>query len=77
MNLFFKTRFLPMGIQFPFLFSCTIKVNDSDPIPFRSKLHRETFQSQLASMPGSGLEDIFLKLTGTGDIMAVVEELVK
>jgi ABC-2 type transport system ATP-binding protein len=30
-----------------------------------------------AEMPGSGLEDIFLKLTGTGDIRAVVEELVK
>ena len=30
-----------------------------------------------ASMPGSGLEDIFLKLTGTGDIRAVVEELLK
>jgi len=32
---------------------------------------------QMASMPGSGLEDIFLKLTGTGDIRAVVEELLK
>jgi len=32
---------------------------------------------QRASMPGSGLEDIFLKLTGTGDIRAVVEELLK
>jgi ABC-2 type transport system ATP-binding protein len=30
-----------------------------------------------ASMLGSGLEDIFLKLTGTGDIRAVVEELLK
>jgi ABC-2 type transport system ATP-binding protein len=30
-----------------------------------------------ASMPGSALEDIFLKLTGTGDIRAVVEELLK
>jgi ABC-2 type transport system ATP-binding protein len=30
-----------------------------------------------ASLPESGLEDIFLKLTGTGDIKAVVEELVK
>jgi ABC-2 type transport system ATP-binding protein len=30
-----------------------------------------------ASMPSSGLEDIFLKLTGTGDIRAVVEELLK
>jgi ABC-2 type transport system ATP-binding protein len=32
---------------------------------------------QRASMPNSGLEDIFLKLTGTGDIRAVVEELLK
>ncbi len=32
---------------------------------------------QLAKLPGSGLEDIFLKLTGTGDVRAVVEELVK
>jgi len=32
---------------------------------------------QQASMPGSGLEDVFLKLTGTGDIKAVVEELLK
>lgn len=32
---------------------------------------------QMSKMPGSGLEDIFLKLTGTGDIRAVVEELVK
>jgi len=32
---------------------------------------------QRASMPESGLEDIFLKLTGTGDIRAVVEELLK
>lgn len=30
-----------------------------------------------ASLPGSGLEDIFLKLTGTGDLRAVVEELLK
>ncbi len=30
-----------------------------------------------ASLPGSGLEDIFLKLTGTEDLKAVVEELVK
>jgi ABC-2 type transport system ATP-binding protein len=28
-----------------------------------------------ASLPDSGLEDIFLKLTGTGDLRAVVEEL--
>lgn len=32
---------------------------------------------QRASMPGSDLEDIFLKLTGVGDIKAVVEELLK
>jgi len=32
---------------------------------------------QKASMPGSGLEDVFLKLTGAGDIKAVVEELLK
>ena len=32
---------------------------------------------QMARLPDSGLEDIFLKLTGTGDIRAVVEELVK
>jgi ABC-2 type transport system ATP-binding protein len=32
---------------------------------------------QLASLPDSGLEDIFLKLTGTDDIRAVVEELAK
>jgi ABC-2 type transport system ATP-binding protein len=32
---------------------------------------------QRASMPSSGLEDIFLKLTGTGDTRAVVEELLK
>ena len=30
-----------------------------------------------ASLPGSGLEEIFLKLTGTEDLKAVVEELVK
>src|SRR5271157_6090895 len=30
-----------------------------------------------AAMPGSGLEDIFLKLTGTGDIRPVVEALMK
>jgi ABC-2 type transport system ATP-binding protein len=30
-----------------------------------------------ASLPGSGLEDIFLKLTGTEDLKAVVEELVR
>ena len=32
---------------------------------------------QMASAPGSDLEDIFLKLTGTGDLRAVVEELLK
>lgn len=32
---------------------------------------------QMAKLPDSGLEDIFLKLTGTGDIKAVVEELLK
>jgi ABC-2 type transport system ATP-binding protein len=32
---------------------------------------------QAASMPGSGLEDIFLKLTGTGDLTPVVEALMK
>ena len=30
-----------------------------------------------AGMPGSSLEDVFLKLTGTDDVRAVVEELVK
>jgi ABC-2 type transport system ATP-binding protein len=32
---------------------------------------------QKASLPSSGLEDIFLKLTGTEDLRAVVEELMK
>ncbi len=32
---------------------------------------------KMAQLPGSGLEDVFLKLTGTGDIKAVVEELLK
>ncbi|MCX8151256.1 MAG: ABC transporter ATP-binding protein [Candidatus Bathyarchaeota archaeon] len=32
---------------------------------------------KMAKLPGSGLEDIFLKLTGTGDVKAVVEELVR
>jgi ABC-2 type transport system ATP-binding protein len=32
---------------------------------------------QMARLPDSGLEDIFLKLTGTSDIRAVVEELLK
>jgi ABC-2 type transport system ATP-binding protein len=30
-----------------------------------------------AALPSSGLEDVFLKLTGTGDVKAVVEELLK
>jgi len=32
---------------------------------------------QKASLPSSGLEDIFLKLTGTGDLKPVVEELLR
>jgi ABC-2 type transport system ATP-binding protein len=32
---------------------------------------------RMSRLPDSGLEDIFLKLTGTGDIRAVVEELLK
>ena len=32
---------------------------------------------KMAALPDSGLEDIFLKLTGTDDIRAVVEALVK
>ena len=32
---------------------------------------------QLSKLPDSGLEEIFLKLTGTGDIRPVVEELLK
>lgn len=32
---------------------------------------------QRASLPSSGLEDVFLKLTGTGDLKPVVEELLK
>jgi ABC-2 type transport system ATP-binding protein len=32
---------------------------------------------KMASLPGSGLEDVFLKLTGTSDVRAVVEELLK
>jgi ABC-2 type transport system ATP-binding protein len=32
---------------------------------------------QKARMPDSGLEDIFLKLTGTGDVKSVVEALMK
>jgi hypothetical protein len=32
---------------------------------------------QMSKMEKSGLEDIFLKLTGTGDLKPVVEELLK
>ena len=32
---------------------------------------------QMSKLPDSGLEDVFLKLTGTGDIRPVVEELLK
>ncbi|NWF87633.1 ABC transporter ATP-binding protein [Candidatus Bathyarchaeota archaeon] len=32
---------------------------------------------QMAMLPDSGLEDIFLKLTGTNDVRAIVEELLK
>ncbi len=32
---------------------------------------------EMSKLPNSGLEDIFLKLTGTGDIKPVVEELLK
>jgi ABC-2 type transport system ATP-binding protein len=32
---------------------------------------------EMAKLPDSGLEDIFLKLTGTGDTRAIVEELLK
>lgn len=32
---------------------------------------------QKAMLPDSGLEDIFLKLTGTGDVRPIVEELLK
>jgi ABC-2 type transport system ATP-binding protein len=32
---------------------------------------------QMSKLPDSGLEDIFLKLTGTGDTRAIVEELLK
>ncbi len=32
---------------------------------------------KLAMLPNSGLEDIFLKLTGSGDVRPVVEELLK
>jgi len=32
---------------------------------------------QMAGMPGSSLEEVFLKLTGTDDVRAVVEELLR
>jgi ABC-2 type transport system ATP-binding protein len=32
---------------------------------------------KMSMLPSSGLEDIFLKLTGTGDVKAVVEELTR
>jgi len=32
---------------------------------------------EMSKLPDSGLEDIFLKLTGTGDVRPVVEELLK
>lgn len=32
---------------------------------------------QMAGMPGSSLEEVFLKLTGTDDVKAVVEELLR
>lgn len=32
---------------------------------------------EMSKLPDSGLEDIFLKLTGTGDTRAIVEELLK
>jgi ABC-2 type transport system ATP-binding protein len=32
---------------------------------------------EMSKLPDSGLEDIFLKLTGTGDTKAIVEELLK
>lgn len=32
---------------------------------------------EMSKLPDSGLEDIFLKLTGTGDTQAIVEELLK
>jgi ABC-2 type transport system ATP-binding protein len=32
---------------------------------------------QRASLPSSGLEDVFLKLTGTGDLKPIVEELLR
>jgi hypothetical protein len=31
----------------------------------------------MAGMPGSSLEDVFLKLTGIDDVRAVVEELAR
>jgi len=53
---------------------------DRIAIMYRGKLLALGTMDELrlkASMPSSGLEDIFLKLTGTGDIRAVVEELLK
>jgi len=53
---------------------------DRIAIMYRGKLLALGTMDELrkrASMPNSGLEDIFLKLTGTGDIRAVVEELLK
>ena len=32
---------------------------------------------RMAKLPASGLEDVFLKLTGTGDVKPIVEELLK
>jgi len=32
---------------------------------------------RMAKMPESGLEDVFLKLTGTGDVKPIVEALLK
>jgi hypothetical protein len=32
---------------------------------------------KMAMLPGSGLEEIFLKLTGSGDVEALVEELTR
>jgi len=53
---------------------------DRIAIMYRGKLLALGTMDELrhrASMPDSGLEDIFLKLTGTGDIRAVVEELLR
>ena len=32
---------------------------------------------RMAKLPASGLEDVFLKFTGTGDVKPIVEELLK